>query len=102
MAMRETLLQAWRIMRVCLIAAVIVSTISFIFDAEPPQRDKPQLFEVGNDTECIEVIVQVTDEIEKTNDVVVEHREDETIVSPFDFKVNVIYFDYESKESIIL
>ena len=88
--MKETLLQAWRIMRVCLTAAVMVSTISFIFDTEPPQKDKPQFFEVGNSTECIEVIVQVTDEIEKTNDVVVEHGEDEKAVPPFDFKVNVI------------
>ena len=45
--MKETLLQAWRIMRVCLIAAVMVSTISFISDADPLKQGGTHLAGTG-------------------------------------------------------
>lgn len=87
--MKETLLQALYIMRIVLIAAVVVSVGAYLFDTEPPKEDKPQYFEIGNSGERTEITVQLTEEIEKTDDVAVKHREDEKAELPFDFKVTV-------------
>lgn len=87
--MKETIFQTLRIMCICIFAAVIVSTIAYFVEAELPKKNKPNFIENGKSDEHIEIIVQVTEEIEKTDDVVIEHREDEKAEPPFDFDVNV-------------
>ena len=87
--MKETIFQTLRIMCICIFSAVIVSTIAYFVEAEPPKKNKPNFIEDGKSGEHIEIIVQVTEDTEKTDDVMLEHRENEKTAPPFDFDVNV-------------